>query len=128
MDVTELAKTLGEALTHTEQYKNYIYAKSLYEADTELEQLIEAYNMEKLRIDIVNNQGSEEDKKENSTDRLNQLYQQIMSRDAMLKYGQAHEELGKLMDDVNSIILQAMNGNDEGCTPDKCANCGHCNH
>ena len=126
--VTELAKTLGEAITETEQYKNYIYAKSVYEKDTELEALIEAYNMEKLRIDIINNQGSEDDKKENSTDRLNSLYQQIMAKDAMLKFGEAHETLGILMDDVNSIILQAMNGTEEGCTPDKCASCGHCNH
>ncbi|MBR6633582.1 MAG: YlbF family regulator [Clostridia bacterium] len=127
MNVTELAQALGEELAKTEQYKAYIKAKSDYEADKELEQLIEAYNMEKLRIDIINNQGSEEDKKENSTDRLNQLYQQIMARPAMLAYGEAHENLGKLMDDVNSMILHAMNG-DEGCTPDKCASCGMCNH
>ncbi len=127
MDYTELAKTLGEELTKTEQYKKYIKAKAEYEADTELEQLIEAYNMEKLRVDIINAQGEEEDKKETSTDRLNQLYQQIMARPAMLNFGEAHENLGKLMDDVNSIILQAMNG-EEGCTPDKCASCGMCNH
>lgn len=127
MNVTELAKALGEELTKTEQYKAYIKAKADYEADAELEQLIEAYNMEKLRIDIINNQGSDEDKKENNTDRLNQLYQQIMARPAMLAFGEAHENLGKLMDDVNSMILNAMNG-DEGCTPDKCASCGMCNH
>ena len=46
--------------------------------------------------------------------------------DTKLKFGEAHEALGVLMDDVNSIILQAMNGNEEGCTPDKCASCGHC--
>ena len=127
MNVSELAKALGEELTKTEQYKAYIKAKADYEADTELEQLIEAYNMEKLRIDVVTNQGSEEDKKELSTDRLNQLYQQIMARPAMLEYGLAHENLGKLMDDVNAMILAAMNG-EEGCTPDKCASCGMCNH
>ena len=127
MSVEELAKALGEQLTKTEQYKAYIKAKADYEADSELEGLIEAYNMEKLRIDIVNNQGSDEDKKENSTDRLNSLYQQIMARDAMLNFGKAHEDLGVLMDNVNSMILSAMNGA-EGCTPDKCASCGMCNH
>ncbi len=127
MTVEELAKALGEKLTETNEYKAYIKAKAEYEADSELEELIEAYNMEKLRIDIINNQGSEEDKKENSTDRLNSLYQQIMARDAMLNFGKAHEDLGKLMDDVNSMILSAMNGS-EGCTPDKCASCGMCNH
>lgn len=127
MNVSELAKALGEELTKTEQYKAYIKAKADYEADTELEQLIDAYNLEKLRIDVITNQGSEEDKKENNTDRLNQLYQQIMARPAMLEYGLAHENLGKLMDDVNAMILAAMNG-EEGCTPDKCASCGMCNH
>ncbi len=127
MNVSELAKALGEELTKTQQYKDYIKAKAEYEADTELEQLIEAYNMEKLRIDIVNNQGSDDDKKANNTDRLNQLYQQIMARPAMLSFGEAHENLGKLMDDVNSMILAAMNG-EEGCTPDKCASCGMCGH
>jgi len=126
-NVTELAKSLGEELTKTEQYKAYIKAKAEYEADTELEQLIEAYNMEKLRIDIVTNQGSDEDKKDNNTDRLNQLYQQIMARPAMLNFGEAHENLGKLMDEVNSMILSAMNG-EEGCTPEKCASCKMCNH
>lgn len=125
MNVTELAETLGKALSETEEYKNYIFAKSEYEADNELEELIEAYNMEKLRIDIINNQASDEDKKEHSTDRLNQLYQQIMARPAMIKYGEAHEKLGQLMDSVNNIILQTMNGED-GCTPDKCAHCNHC--
>lgn len=127
MNVNELAETLGKALSETEEYKNYIYAKSVYESDTELEQLIEAYNMEKLRVDIVNNQGSDKDKKENSTDRLNQLYQQIMAKPAMINFGEAHEKLGLLMDSVNNIILQTMNGED-GCTPDKCAHCNHCNH
>lgn len=127
MNVNELAETLGKALSETKEYKDYIYAKSVYEADNELEELIEAYNMEKLRIDIINNQGSDEDKKNNSTDRLNQLYQQIMARPAMIGYGEAHEKLGQLMDSVNNIILQTMNG-DEGCAPDKCAHCNHCNH
>ncbi len=125
MNVSELAKALGEELTKTNEYKKYIKAKTEYEADSQLEQLIEAYNMEKLRIDIVNNQGSESDKKEQSTDRLNQLYQQIMARPAMLNFGEAHENLSKLMDDVNSMILSAMNGT-EGCSPDKCASCGMC--
>lgn len=125
MNYTEQAEALGRALSETEIYKRYIFAKSKFEANEDLTQLIEAYNMEKLRLDIIDAQGTENEKKTSSTDKLNKIYQEIFSNPDMIEYNAAHEALSDLLESVNTIILNTMNG-DSGCSPSKCASCGHC--
>ena len=125
MNVNEQAEVLGKALSETDVYKRYIFAKSKFEANEDLTQLIEAYNMEKLRLDIIDAQGTDDEKKNSSTDKLNKIYQDIFSNPDMIEYNAAHEALSDLLESVNTIILNTMNG-DTGCTPAKCASCGHC--
>jgi len=125
MNYTEQAEALGRALSETDIYKRYIFAKSKFEANEDLTQLIEAYNMEKLRLDIIEAQGTDSEKKNSSTDKLNKIYQDIFSNPDMIEYNAAHEALSDLLEGVNTIILNTMNG-DTGCTPSKCATCGHC--
>jgi cell fate (sporulation/competence/biofilm development) regulator YlbF (YheA/YmcA/DUF963 family) len=125
MNVNEQAEILGKALSETDIFKRYIFAKSKFEANEDLTALIEAYNMEKLRLDVIEAQGTEEEKKSSCTDKLNKIYQDIFSNPDMIEYNQAHEALSDLLESVNTIILNTMNG-DTGCTPDKCASCGHC--
>ena len=125
MNVNEYAEALGHALSETEIFKQYIFAKSKFDTNEDLTQLIEAYNMEKLRLDVIEAQGTEEEKKSSCTDKLNKIYQDIFSNPDMIAYNEAHEALSNLLESVNTIILNTMNG-DTGCTPDKCASCGHC--
>lgn len=125
MNVNEQAQVLGKALSETEIFKKYIFAKAKFESNEDLTQLIEAYNMEKLRLDIIDSQGTDEEKKASCTDKLNKLYQEIFSNPDMVGYNTAHEALSDLLESVNTIILNTMNG-ESGCTPDKCASCGHC--
>lgn len=125
MEVTKKAEELGHALSETDIFKRYIFAKSKFESNEDLTQLIEAYNMEKLRLDVIEAQGTEDEKKNSSTDKLNKIYQDIFKNPDMIEYNEAHEALSNLLEGVNTIILNTMNG-DSGCTPDKCASCGHC--
>ena len=125
MTVNEKAQALGLALSETETFKRYIYAKSKFEQNEDLTQLIEAYNMEKLRLDIIETQGTDEEKKSSCTDKLNKLYQDIFSNADMIEYNAAHEALSDLLESTNTIILNTMNG-ESGCTPDKCATCKGC--
>ncbi len=125
MNVNEQAQILGKALSETEIFKKYIFAKAKFESNEDLTQLIEAYNMEKLRLDIIDSQGTDEEKKASCTDKLNKLYQEIFSNPDMIEYNTSHEALSDLLESVNTIILNTMNG-ESGCTPDKCASCGHC--
>ncbi len=125
MNVNEQAEALGRALSETDTFKRYIFAKAKFEQNEDLTTLIEAYNMEKLRLDIIESQGTDEEKKNSCTDKLNKLYQDIFANPDMIEYNSAHEELSNLLESVNTIILNTMNG-ESGCTPDKCASCGHC--
>ena len=125
MNYTEQAEALGRALCETDIYKRYIFAKSKFEANEDLTQLIEAYNMEKLRLDVIDAQGTDSEKKNSCTDKLNKIYQEIFSNPDMIEYNSAHEALSNLLESVDAIILNAMNG-ESGCTPSKCASCGHC--
>ena len=125
MNVNEKAQELGKELSQSAEFKRYICAKSKFEANEDLTQLLEAYNMEKLRLDVIEAQGTDEEKKNSCTDKLNKLYQDIFSNPDMIEYNEAHEALSNLLESVNTIILNTMNG-DEGCTPSKCATCGHC--
>lgn len=125
MNVTELAEALGRALSETDTFKKYMFAKGKFDLNEDLTQLIEAYNMEKLRLDVIEAQGTEEEKKTSSTDKLNKLYQEIFSHPDMVAYNEAREELTNLLTSVDTIISETMNG-ESGCTPDKCASCGHC--
>ena len=125
MNVNEYAQALGKALSETDVFKRYIFAKARFEANEDLTQLIEAYNMEKLRLDVIEAQGTEEEKKASCTDKLNKIYQDIFSNADMIEYNAAHEALSELLESVNTVILNTMNG-ESGCTPDKCASCGHC--
>ena len=125
MNVNEQAEALGLALSETDIFKRYIFAKAKFEANEDLTALIEAYNMEKLRLDMIEAQGTDEEKKTSCTDKLNKIYQDIFSNADMIEYNEAHEALSNLLESVNTIILNTMNG-DTGCTPSKCATCGHC--
>ena len=55
MSINDMAKALGEELSKSEVYKNYVIAKSRYDADSELEELISAYNMEKINLEVNEN-------------------------------------------------------------------------
>ena len=104
MNYTEQAEALGRALSETDIYKRYIFAKSKFEANEDLTQLIEAYNMEKLRLDIIEAQGTDSEKKNSSTDKLNKIYQDIFSNPDMIEYNAAHEALSDLLDAVVSYL------------------------
>lgn len=133
MDVTAKARELGKLIQADERYTKYMEAKKINDADTELQELIGAFNLK--RADL-NNEMSKEDRnaerlKELDTE-IKTLYGKIMANESMFKFTEAKHEMDEMLNDINMIITMCANGEDpdtcevtHSCSG-SCSTCGGC--
>ena len=134
MDVIAITRQLGEALQQEEAYIQYQLAKDLNDKDEGLQADIGEFNL--LRMSLSNELAKDEtEKSQSKIDELNSqmqaLYGKIMSNENMARFNQVKEELDKLVNRINSILVLCINGEDpQTCEPSECtgscSSCGGC--
>ena len=125
MEIFELAKKLGEAIAKDHRLVEFEEAKKNYENDIELQNALKEYEVQQqaLQSEML------KDEKDGFTidalnERINELYEQIITNASFLHLNQIQVEVNELMNEVNNTITCAITGEDPktACTHN-CATC-----
>ncbi len=133
MNLIKQAREMGKMIQASEEYKRLQAAKEKNDNDAELQDLIGQFNLKRMEL---NNQLAKSDKDDEKLEKLNHemrdLYQKVMTNQNMAEYEQAKNEMDMLMNQVNTILVMCVNGEDpDTCDPapsctGSCSTCGGC--
>lgn len=125
MEIFELAKKLGEAIKADSRLVEFEEAKKAYETDEALQADLREYEVQQQALQ---NEMLKDDKDtmtiEVINERINVLYNQIVTNPSFLRLNQLQVEVNELMNEVNNAITCAITGEDPktACTHN-CATC-----
>ena len=134
MTVLEAVRNLGEAIQADERFLRYAKAKLANDKDDEIQDLIGKFNMIRMNLDeVMTAQDRDEAKVQSLNEELRKVYLDIMSKDSMVEYNASKVDLDGMLNDVNSVIMQCVEGADpktvepevHSCTG-SCESCGGC--
>lgn len=136
MDIIQETFNFAKKIQKTEQFLNLKKAKECNDNDEQLQNLINEFNMIKLKIEYDLKKMKTKENEKNS-EKLNELYDKIMQNEHMTIFNKASDEMNALMNKINKILLTAVNGkdvenfnefdlnSDNGCTGN-CHDCSEC--
>ncbi len=133
MDVIKSVRELGKAIQADERFIRYAKARLANDNDTELQAAIGEFNIVRMELEREVTAENKDDKKvEELNQKLRDVYGKIMSAPAMVEYNTAKAELDSLVNEINTVISKALEGEDPetcettaACTG-SCATCGGC--
>lgn len=133
MTVLEAVRNLGTAIQQDERFIRYAKAKLANDNDEALQNNIGEFNTVRMNLDReMTAETRDEDKIKELNGQLRDIYTAIMSTPAMAEYNNAKAEVDALMNDVNNVIMQCLEGADPAtCEPQSgcsgsCSTCGGC--
>lgn len=133
MTVKEATRALGAALQQDERYIAYIKAALANDKDEKLQAQIGEFNLVRMSLDkALSDENKDESKVQELNEQLRNLYTEIMNGERMTEYNEAKAKLDTLMNEINSIIAQCVDGADpETVEPQtqcsgSCSTCGGC--
>lgn len=134
MTVLEAVRNLGEAIQSDERFLRYAKAKLANDGNAELQELIGKFNMIRMNLDeVMTDESRDEAKVQSLNEELRKVYLDIMSKDSMTEYNASKTALDSMLGDINSVIMQCVDGADpktvepeiHSCTG-SCDSCGGC--
>ena len=134
MTVLEAVRSLGEAIQKDERFLRYAKAKLSNDQNSELQELIGKFNVVRMNLDeVMTAEERDEEKVQSLNEELRSVYMYIMGKDSMVEYNAAKVELDSMLNDINSVIMQCVDGADpktvepevHSCTG-SCDSCGGC--
>lgn len=134
MNIIELTRQLGKELQASEEYKNLIVAREANDNDAELQDLIGKFNLKRIEL---NSLMSKEEKDQEAiaacNTELQSVYQIVMANPNMVAFNAAKTGLDSIMNQVNTILVKSINGEDpetcaavEDSCSGSCSTCGGC--
>ncbi len=129
MDAITMFKEAAVQLQKEEAYAALAAALKENDENETLQALIGDFNL--ARIDLNSELSKSTEKDQARVDELNvkvnQLYNDIMSNECMLRYNEAKAEMEKKLNHINAIISTAVNGGDPTTVEEPAASCtGSC--
>ena len=134
MDIIELTRELGKAIQADDRYIAYTLAKQANDDDEQLQNLINAFNLKRMQLQMEVGKADKDDDKIAELDEvIKSSYKSIMDNPKMKVYQAAKEGLDELLNQINTIISMSANGMDPdqinldlaSCTGN-CSTCGGC--
>lgn len=134
MGILEATRKLGEEIQKDERFLAYAKAKLGVDNNKELQEKIGEFNVTRMNLE---QEGEKETRDEAKIAELNEklrgIYGEVMGSKAMLDFNTAKAELDHMLNDVNSIIMQCVEGADpktvepevHSCSG-SCDSCGGC--
>ncbi len=129
MDIIQLTRTLGAEIQKTEEYKRFMAAKEKNDQDAILQEQIGDFNLLKMQLDAEHEKEEKDQAKIlEINEKIVELYNVIISGEAMTEYNNAYNEYKALTDKISNILLMCENGEDPAtCEPSECTgNCSSC--
>ena len=132
MEIIEMARELGKAIQQQSVYKDMMLAKNNNDNDQQLQNLIGEFNLARLALNEEMNKTEKDQKKIEKLDaKVKDIYAQVMKNPHMFAYSQAKNAVNELMNQINMILMMAVNGQDPdkeistGCSGN-CNGCAGC--
>lgn len=134
MDIIKMARDLGKAIQESPEYKRINAAKAANDADVELQNLIEVFNMTRVKLSTAMQTEEKDEQVLAQLDKeLKDTYTTVMGNKNMLEFNDAKQDIDKLMNQVNTILVASVNGEDpETCDAEpqscggSCSSCSGC--
>lgn len=128
MSVLESARALGAEIQKDESFIRYAKAKLANDNDKELQNRIGEFNVRRMNLEQeMEKDPQDEEKVKQLNEELRAIYANVMSSKAMLDYNSAKAGLDSLLNDINSIIMQCVEGADPATVEPETHNCsGSC--
>ena len=133
MGIIEATRNLGVEIQKDERFIRFIKAKLANDNDEALQNQIGEFNTIRMNLDReMNAETQDENKIRELNEKLREIYTAVMSSKTMLEYNTAKADLDAMLNDINSIIMQCVEGEDPmtaepqtACTG-SCSTCGGC--
>ena len=133
MDVIKAVRELGKAMQQDERYIRYAKARLNNDNDTKLQAAIGEFNIIRMELDReISSENKNDEKVKELNEKLRTVYGDIMASPAMVEYNTAKAELDIMVNEINTIISKALDGEDPetcdaqaACTG-SCSTCGGC--
>ena len=127
VEIIEKAKELGMLLKDSDIVKDYVAAKTAYEQDRKIQELLGQFNLHKMSMSMLAKQEHpDEERIADHEKQLEDVYNQIMQTELMVDFQQKSERVDSIIGNINSIInLYVSGGSTSGCTG-SCSTCGGC--
>ena len=133
MGIIEATRNLGVEIQKDERFIRFIKAKLANDNDETLQNQIGEFNTIRMNLDReMNAETQDENKIKELNEKLREIYTAVMSSKTMLEYKTAKAEVDAMLNDINSIIMQCVEGEDPmtaephtACTG-SCSTCGGC--
>lgn len=104
-DVTELAESLGEAITELPAYQEFVEAKAAVESDEELQEEIRAFERIREEFMMARQTG---DATNDDLRELQSAQQELHEKPKMAKYLQAQSEIELTLQELNHTISEPL--------------------
>ena len=133
MGIIEATRNLGVEIQKDERFIRFIKAKLANDNDEALQNQIGEFNTVRMNLDReMNAETQDENKIRELNEKLREIYTAVMSSKTMLEYNTAKADVDAMLNDINSIIMQCVEGEDPmtaepqtACTG-SCSTCGGC--
>ena len=134
MGILEATRKLGEEIQKDERFISFAKAKLDVDNNKELQDKIGEFNITRMNLENESDKETrDEEKIKELNENLRKIYGEVMSSKAMLDFNTAKAELDHMLNDINSIIGQCVDGADpktvepetHSCSG-SCSSCGGC--
>lgn len=126
MDLIKMTRDLGTAIQQSAEYKRIYAAKAANDADTDLQGMIEEFNMVRVQLSTAMQAEEKDEEKMAELDKnLKDIYANVMGNKNMLEFNDAKQDMDATMNQINTILGAALNGDDpETCEAQPESSCG----
>ncbi len=128
MDIIQMTRELGKAIQADDRYIAYNLAKQANDEDEQLQNLIGAFNLKRMELNMEMGKPDKSQEKITELDGvIKSMYKQIMENPKMMVFSAAKEGMDSLLNQINHIITMAANGEDpETCGTGEISCGGNC--
>ena len=133
MDIIEQTRELGKLIQQETSYIKLKAAEKDADADLELQNLIQEFNLKRLSINNETQKAEKDQEKiKELNDEMQKVYADIMSNKNMIDYNNAKQEFDQIITRVMTILQNCAQGEDPETTDytpscsGSCATCGGC--
>ena len=134
MGILEATRKLGEEIQKDERFIAYAKAKIEVDNNKELQDKIGEFNITRMNLEQESEKDTrDEEKIKELNESLRNIYSAVMGSKAMLDFNTAKGDLDHIINDINSVIMQCVDGADpktvepetHSCSG-SCDSCGGC--
>ncbi len=134
MAILDATRKLGEEIQKDERFLAYAKAKLGVDNNEELQKKIGEFNINRMNLEQENDKETpDEEKIKELNESLRTIYSEVMASKAMLDFNTAKADLDAMLNDINSVIYQCVEGADpktvepetHSCSG-SCDSCGGC--